>query len=112
VSVAADVTLRLALVLAPPSAAVIVTAVVVLTALVVAVNVALVAPAATVTVAGTDAAALLLLDRLTLVAADGAALKVTVPLALPPPATDVGLSVSPLSVGPAAGCWVMVRAAL
>ena len=102
-SVAADVTLRLALVLAPPSAAVIVTAVVVLTALVVAVNVALVAPAATVTVAGTDAAALLLLDRLTLVAADTADVNVTVPCDDEPAGTVDGFRETALSDGPEAG---------
>jgi hypothetical protein len=109
--VAAGVTVRLAALLVPPRPAAIVTDVVVLTGVVVTVNVALVAPAGTVTVVGTDAAALLL-DKLTAVDADGAALKVTVPVAVPPPATDGGLSVSPLSVGLAAGCWVMVRAAL
>lgn len=61
------------------------------TANVVAVNVALVAPAATVTVAGTVAAAVLLLESVTTAPPDGAPLdNVTVPCELEPPVTLVG----------------------
>ncbi len=65
--------------------------VVALTAVVVTVNVAVVAPAATVTVAGTVADPLLL-DRLTTAPPDGAVLlRFTVPVEAIPPVTDVGL---------------------
>jgi hypothetical protein len=63
-------------------------------AVVATVKVALVAPAATVTLAGTLATAVLLLDRLTKAPPAAAALvKLTLPCALPPPVTLVGLSV-------------------
>src|SRR5260370_1185498 len=65
------------------------------TALVLTVNVALVAPAATVTLDGTLAAAVLLLDSATAAPPDGAApLSVTVPVEEFPPATLVGCSAS------------------
>src|SRR5216683_889537 len=65
------------------------------TALVLTVNVALVAPAATVTLDGTLAAAVLLLDSATTAPPDGAApLSVTVPVEEFPPTTLVGFSVS------------------
>jgi hypothetical protein len=55
------------------------------------VKVALVAPAATVTLAGTCAAAVLLLDSVTIAPPAGAApLRVTVPVELVPPTTDAG----------------------
>src|SRR6266849_6723943 len=70
-----------------------VTVVEVLTALVVTVKVALVAPAPTVTLAGTVAAAVLLLDSVTVAPPAGAApLKVTVPVEELPPVTLVGLT--------------------
>src|SRR5579871_218523 len=70
-----------------------VAAVTVPTALVVTVNVAVVAPAATVTLAGTCAAEVLLLDSATLAPPVGAApLSVTVPVDELPPVTLVGLT--------------------
>src|SRR5437773_108259 len=71
------------------------------TALVVIVNVALVAPAATVTLEGTVAAAVLLLESATVAPPAGAApLNVTVPVEdCVQPITLVGLSVSDESVG-------------
>src|SRR2546423_4032300 len=77
-----------------------VTAVDAATALVLIVNVALVAPAATVTLEGTVAAAVLLLESATVAPPAGAApLNVTVPVEdCVPPITLVGLSVSDESV--------------
>jgi hypothetical protein len=81
--------------LTPPAVPEIVTDVAAVTVLVVTVNVALVAPAATVTLAGTVATAVLLLVSVTTVPPAGAAaLKVTVPVEELPPVTLVGLSVS------------------
>src|SRR5258706_111843 len=63
------------------------------TALVLTVNVALVAPAATVTLGGTVAAAVLLLESATVAPPAGAArLSVTVPVEEFPPVTLVGFS--------------------
>ena len=65
------------------------------TALVLTVNVALVAPAATVTLDGTLAAVVLLLESVTSAPPDGAApLSVTVPVEEFPPVTLVGFSES------------------
>ena len=65
------------------------------TGLVVTVKVAVVALAATVTLAGTCAAAVLLLKRFTTAPAAGAGpLIVTVPVAEVPPTTDDGLRVT------------------
>jgi hypothetical protein len=70
-----------------------VTAVELATELVVTEKVAVVAPAETVTLEGTCAAAVLLLDRVTVAPPAGAApLKVTVPVAGLPPLTVVGLT--------------------
>ncbi len=70
-----------------------------LTAVVVTANVAVVAPAATVTVAGTVADPLLL-DKLTTAPPVSAALlNVTVPVEEPPPATDVGFKLTDDKVG-------------
>ena len=83
-----------------------------LTALVLTVNVALVAPAATVTLAGVLAAPVLLLESETTAPPDGAApLNVTVPVELcVPPVTLVGFKVKEESVtgGGAAGFTVSV----
>jgi hypothetical protein len=70
------------------------------TALVLTVKLALVAPAATVTLAGTVATPVLLLDRLTTTPPLGAAaLSVTVPVDELPPVTLDGLSVSEVRGG-------------
>jgi len=72
-----------------------VTGVDVVTALVLTVNVALLAPAATVTLAGTVAVDVLLLERETVAPPAGAGpLSVTVPVEGDPPVTLVGFSVS------------------
>ena len=65
----------------------------VVTELVVTVKVALLAPEAMVTLAGTVAAAVLLLDRETTTDEGAAAVSVTVPCDVLPPTTLVGLSV-------------------
>jgi hypothetical protein len=66
-------------------------------------KVACVAPALTVTEAGTVAAAVLLLDRLTTAPPGGAApFNVTVPVEELPPTTDVGFSVSEVRTAPVA----------
>ncbi len=80
------------------------------TALVLTVNVALVAPAATVTLDGTLAAAVLLLDSATAAPPDGAApLSVTVPVEdCVPPTTLVGFTVNEESVGAGGGAGVTV----
>jgi hypothetical protein len=71
----------------------------VVTELVVTVKVALLAPAAMLTLAGTVAAAVLLLERVTTAPEDGAAaLSVTVPWDVLPPTTLVGFSVREDSV--------------
>ena len=82
-----------------------VTGVDVVTALVLTVNVALLAPAATVTLAGTVAVDVLLLVRVTAAPPAGAGpLSVTVPVEdCAPPVTVVGFSVSVESVGGACG---------
>ena len=68
------------------------------TAEVVIVNVALVAPAATVTLAGTWAADVLLLVRVTTAPPDGAGpVKVTVPVDEVPPITELGLRLTEVS---------------
>jgi hypothetical protein len=69
------------------------------TALVVTLKVALVAPAATVTLAGTLTAGLLL-ERLTCAPPAGAAaVSVAVPVAVPPPVTLSGLTASDARIG-------------
>ena len=74
------------------------------TLLVVTVNVALLAPAATVTLAGTVAAAVLSLERETAAPPLGAGpLRVTVPVEDDPPVTLVGLSPIDESVGDPGG---------
>ena len=85
-----------------------VTGVDVVTALVLTVNVALLAPAATVTLAGTVAVGVLLLVRVTGAPPVGAGpLSVTVPVEdCAPPVTVVGFSVSVESVGLTGGSGV------
>jgi len=86
------VTVSVAVFVAPLYTPVIVTGVDALTAVVVTLNVALVAPAATVTLAGTVATAVLLPDSVTTAAPAGAALvNVAVPCAAAPPTTLAGL---------------------
>ena len=82
------------------------------TALVLTVNVALLAPAATVTLAGTLAAVVLLLESVTVAPPAGAApLKVTVPVEEFPPVTLVGFSESEERVGGGGGAAVTVSEA-
>ena len=70
------------------------------TARVVTVNVALVAPVGTVTLAGTVATAVLLLERETMAPPVGAGpLSVTLPVEGDPPLTLVGFSASEVRVG-------------
>jgi len=84
-----------------------VTGVDVVTALVLTVNVALLAPAATVTLAGTVAVDVLLLVRVTAVPPVGAGpLSVTVPVEGDPPVTLAGLSAIAESVAEPAGATV------
>ena len=74
------------------------------TLLVLTVNVALLAPAATVTLAGTVAAVVLSLDRETAAPPLGAGpLKVTVPVEGDPPVTLIGFSAIEESVGEPGG---------
>jgi hypothetical protein len=88
------------------------TAVDVATALVLTVNEALVAPAATVTLAGTLAAAVLLLESVTCAPPVGAGpLSVIVPVEEFPPVTLDGLSVNEERVGGAGGAGVTVSEA-
>jgi hypothetical protein len=93
---------------------VIVTAVDALTALVLTVKLALVAPAATVTLEGTLAAAVLLLDSITTAPpARAGPLSVTVPVEdCAPPITLVGFNVSEDSVGAGGGAGVTVSVAV
>src|SRR5580704_11999443 len=103
--VAGDTVSRVVLVV-PPNEAEMVTGVAAVTALVVTVNVALVAPAATVTLAGTVAADALL-ERETIAPPLGAApLSVTVPIDDVPPLTLAGLRVTEDSATAVAGFTV------
>jgi hypothetical protein len=70
-----------------------------------------VAPAAIVTLAGTAATLTLLLESATVVAVGAAALKLTVPVEVVPPATLAGLRVRPLSAGApgGGGGWLGVQ---
>jgi hypothetical protein len=84
---------------AVPRVPVIVTEVLAATGLVVAEKLAVVAFAATVTVAGTWAAVVLVLDRVTTAPPDGAGpFNVTVPVEEIPPSTEAGLTMTELSV--------------
>ena len=82
------------------------------TVLVLTVNVALVAPAAIVTLDGVLAAFVLLLESVTTAPPEGAApLSVTVPVEEFPPVTPVGLTESEESVGAGGGASVTVSEA-
>jgi hypothetical protein len=84
-----------------------------LTALVLTVKVAVVAPAPSVTLEGTWAAPVLLLERETCAPPDGAApLSVTVPLEELPPMTLVGLRLSAESVTGGGGAGLTVSEAV
>src|SRR5512134_3290048 len=98
VSLVGGFTVSAAVRVTPPDVPEIVTDVIEPTVCVETVKLALVAPAATVTLAGTAAAPMLLLDRDTTAPPDGAAeVSVTVPVDGLPPVTVVGLSASALS---------------
>jgi len=92
-------TVSVAVRVAPPEDAERVTGVDAATAPVVTLNVALVAPAATVTLAGTDAAGLLLESVTCAPPAGAGPFSVTVPVEEPPPVTLVGLTVSDETAG-------------
>src|SRR2546427_2696003 len=105
VSVVADDgdTVRTAVRVAPPNVAEIVVELEAVTAFEVTLKVALVAPAGTVTLTGTVAAAVLLLESVTEAPADGAAdVSVTVAVDEAPPVTLVGLRLSAETDGPVA----------
>ena len=97
---AAYLTVRLAVLVTPFWVAEIVTVVGFDTTLVETVKVAVLAPAATRTLAGTVAAAVLLLERVTVAPPVGAGpVSVTVPVDVPPPLTLVGFNVRVDNVG-------------
>ena len=80
---------------------------------VVTVKAALVTPAGTVTLAGTVATVVSLLERETMAPAVGAGpLSVTLPMEGDPPLTLVGFSVSEVRVGPDGGCGVTMSEAV
>ena len=83
------------------------------TARVVTVKAALVTPAGMVTLAGTVATVVSLLERETMAPAVGAGpLSVTLPVEGEPPLTLVGFSVSEVRVGPDGGCGVTMSEAV
>jgi hypothetical protein len=96
---AAGFTVSAAVFETPPLVAVMVTAVTAVTVEVVTLNVAVVAPAATVTLAGTVADALLDASVTTRPPAGAADDNVTVPVLAVPPVTDVGFKATVLSTG-------------
>jgi len=96
-------TVRIAVRVAPPNAAEIVVELDAVTAFDVTLKAALVAPAGTVTLAGTVATAVLLLESVTAAPPDGAAdVRVTVPVDEAPPVTLAGLRLSAETDGPVA----------
>src|SRR2546422_4458717 len=92
-------TVSRAVLVRPPKEAEIVMVVDAVTEVVVTLKLAVVDPAATVTLAGTVATTVLLLERVTAVAAEGAGLMLTVPCKVLPPATVAGVSVTLLRAG-------------
>ena len=105
-------TVSVAVALAPPKAPPTVTGVAAVTPVVVIPKFALVAPGATVTLGGTPATVVLLLDSVTMAPpVPAAAVKVTVPVLPAPPTTLVGLTVSVDKVG-AAGTGFTVNTAV
>ncbi len=96
-------TVSRAVLVRPPKEAEIVMVVDAVTEVVVTLKLAVVVPAATVTLAGTVATRVLLLERVTAVAAEGAGLMLTVPCKVLPPATVAGVSVTLLRAGGALG---------
>jgi hypothetical protein len=97
---AAGLTVRAAVFVTSPYTAEMVDVLAAITALLVTANVAVVAPAATVTFAGTVDAAVLLLDRVTTAPPTGAAaVSETLAVDVAPPVTVVGFSVNPASTG-------------
>ena len=106
------VTVSVADLLTPPSDAEMVTGVDVTTAVVFTGNVALVAPAAIVTVGGTLAAPLLLESATCAPPVEAAPLNVTVPVEEFPPTTLVGFSESEERVGGGGGAAVTVSEAV
>ena len=83
------------------------------TARVVTVKAALVTPAGMVTLAGTVATVVSLLERETMAPPEGAGpLSVTLPMEGDPPLTLVGFSVSEVRVGPDGGCGVTMSEAV
>src|SRR5712692_4039798 len=96
-------TVSSAVLVRPPKEAEIMMVVDAVTEVVVTLKLAVVVPAATVTLAGTVATRVLLLERVTAVAAEGAGLMLTVPCKVLPPATVAGVSVTLLRAGGALG---------
>src|SRR5207249_3135276 len=97
-------TVSVAVRIAPPPEPVIVIAVALVTEPVVTANVALVAPTATVTLAGSEATVVFELDSVTTSPPVGAALvSVTVPLALLPPTTLAGVTLTADKLAAAGG---------
>src|SRR2546426_1092143 len=96
-------TVSSAVLVRPPKEAAIVMVVDAVTEVVVTLKLAVVDPAATVTLAGTVATTVLLLERVTSAPAGAAALKVTVPVEDAGPTTLVGLSATVLRAGGALG---------
>jgi hypothetical protein len=106
----AGVMVSVAVRVTPPSVALMVALVVEVTAVVLTLKVAEDEPAGTVTLAGSVARALLL-ARLTVVAADAVALRVTRPCDVPPPVTELGVKVTEETVRVGAGVGVGVGVA-
>jgi len=102
------VTVRTAVFVVPLKVAVMVTCVLAVTLLVEMLNTPLCDPAATVTLAGTDATGGLLLDSETFESAGAAADNTTAPCAMEPPATVEGLTTRFVRMGPELGVTVSV----